>query len=246
MSASRGTLNLVEQSISNLSDAKTFISAGMEATSKTAADFAKIDHDDNSDAVNNLKDVMLSFCRMERDVKQFLDVANSVKTQAEGNDSTDLLAVFEKRLDEVKQKNSDEDLKSHKKLEALMELISDITEPDDPTDPIPQVVDEDLVMTQAEASTKCPYTGLEMVNPVMNKFCNHSYDFDGIKEFIKQRGKKAKCPVSGCINDRPLNLEDLVENKHLKKLIRKRQKTKNQQQSTHSNSNVLCDSNISL
>jgi len=47
-------------------------------------------------------------------------------------------------------------------------------------------------MTQAKATTRCPYTGQEMVNPVTNKRCGHSYDFDGIKEFIKHKGLRAR------------------------------------------------------
>ena len=52
--------------------------------------------------------------------------------------------------------------------------------------------DAEIVVTQQEVNTKCPYTGLEMQHPVRNKRCGHNYDRDGIKQFIKDRGARAK------------------------------------------------------
>jgi SUMO ligase MMS21 Smc5/6 complex component len=52
--------------------------------------------------------------------------------------------------------------------------------------------DAEVEMTQENVNTKCPYTGMEMVNPVRNKNCGHNYDMEGIQQYIKQRKKKAK------------------------------------------------------
>lgn len=52
--------------------------------------------------------------------------------------------------------------------------------------------EDDIEMTQAMVNTKCPYTGQEMVDPVRNKICKHTYDKVGILEYIKRRGKKAR------------------------------------------------------
>ena len=51
--------------------------------------------------------------------------------------------------------------------------------------------EEDIGMTQQQVNTKCPYTGKEMVDPVRNVVCKHSYDKTGIMHYVKQRGKKA-------------------------------------------------------
>ena len=47
--------------------------------------------------------------------------------------------------------------------------------------------DEEVEMTQEIVNLKCPYTGLEMVNPVRNIHCNHNYERDGIQQYIKHR-----------------------------------------------------------
>ena len=67
-------------------------------------------------------------------------------------------------------------------------------EPPTPTPAASTTQDPDIEveMTQQAVVTKCPYTGKEMKNPVKNKHCQHSYDRDGINQFIKSRGSRAK------------------------------------------------------
>jgi len=52
--------------------------------------------------------------------------------------------------------------------------------------------DGEVEISQEVMNTKCPYTGMEMVNPVRNKHCGHSYDREGILQYIKQRKHKAR------------------------------------------------------
>lgn len=52
--------------------------------------------------------------------------------------------------------------------------------------------DEEMVLTQSDVNTRCPYTGKDMVNPVTNKHCKHNYDRDGIYYYIKIKKNKAK------------------------------------------------------
>lgn len=51
---------------------------------------------------------------------------------------------------------------------------------------------EDLVVQEETNTLKCPYTGKQMVSPMKNTNCGHSYDREGITLYIKQRGKRAK------------------------------------------------------
>ena len=51
--------------------------------------------------------------------------------------------------------------------------------------------DEDLMVEEETQTFKCPYTGKEMVDPVKNTTCGHSYAKEGIMIYIKQRGKRA-------------------------------------------------------
>jgi len=48
-------------------------------------------------------------------------------------------------------------------------------------------LDDDLAMTQTELNTRCPVTMKEMLKPVRNKHCGHSYDYDGAKQLIRNR-----------------------------------------------------------
>ena len=84
--------------------------------------------------------------------------------------------------------------------------------------------EEDLVMTQASRSTKCPLLQMEMeatgdMRP-MKAPCGHTFSFKGINAQLgKKRGAPAACPQSGC--NRSFTLSDLVEDKALCKEIKK-------------------------
>lgn len=47
--------------------------------------------------------------------------------------------------------------------------------------------EEELVMTQTEVGTKCPFTQQEMTNPVRNTICEHHYEKRGIDELLSKR-----------------------------------------------------------
>lgn len=82
--------------------------------------------------------------------------------------------------------------------------------------------DTDLMVTEGKKSTKCPFTGVEMTNPVRNPVCGHVYDKEGVKAMIAQRGNRCRCPVAGCANSQPLNTKELVEDRLLKKQIERK------------------------
>ncbi len=74
-----------------------------------------------------------------------------------------------------------------------MLIVSDEPTPTASVSPQLEVDDDvEVAMTQAEVNLKCPYTGMEMKNPVTNIHCKHNYDREGIMQFIKQRGRRAK------------------------------------------------------
>ncbi|KAK2158217.1 hypothetical protein LSH36_174g01009 [Paralvinella palmiformis] len=82
-------------------------------------------------------------------------------------------------------------------------------------------LDDDMVMVQ-EVATKCPYTGKEMRDPVKNIHCKHNYDREGITAAMKLRKGKTRCPVPGCVNDKPISTSDLEENHELRLYIDKK------------------------
>ncbi|MBN3282974.1 NSE2 ligase, partial [Polyodon spathula] len=87
-------------------------------------------------------------------------------------------------------------------------------------------MDDDVAVTQSQRNTVCPITQLEMVCPMKNKKCNHSYDEQAILGLIKSRHnqrKKARCPVVGCDNT-DIKHSDLVPDTTLKRAIEGRKK----------------------
>ena len=62
----------------------------------------------------------------------------------------------------------------------------------EPSRPVGDGDDDDVQVTQNAVVTRCPYTGQDMTHPVRNKHCGHNYDRDGIGQYVKCRGKRAR------------------------------------------------------
>ena len=75
-----------------------------------------------------------------------------------------------------------------------------------------ETIDEEMAITQKAVNTKCPITGAEMTNPMKNKHCGHVYDSQGIQDLCKRRSRP-KCPIPGCVNQRPISMDDMEEDK---------------------------------
>eukprot|EP00105_Crassostrea_gigas_P009268 XP_011424153.1 PREDICTED: E3 SUMO-protein ligase NSE2 [Crassostrea gigas] len=170
---------------------------------------------------------MQDYVQMERDLEDFMNSVEDVTNQAaQSQEAIDLEESVEKRLQDYKNRSRKLPLEGHEKFLDLTEKIAGILNPDGEVNCIPQTPvcggDEEMVLTQSDVNTRCPYTGKDMVNPVTNKHCKHNYDRDGIYYYIKIKKNKAKCPVGGCMNENPIKKEDLVENKELKRYIEKK------------------------
>ncbi len=55
---------------------------------------------------------------------------------------------------------------------------------------LPDDDDDDVIMTEQEVGTKCPYTQKEMDEPMRNIHCNHNYEKQAIIEFIQRKKLK--------------------------------------------------------
>lgn len=59
--------------------------------------------------------------------------------------------------------------------------------------------DDDIAVSRAVISTKCPITLLEFKKPLTSRKCPHSFEADAILGMIRtNRGRPMHCPVSGC------------------------------------------------
>ncbi|XP_075681855.1 E3 SUMO-protein ligase NSE2-like isoform X2 [Rhinoderma darwinii] len=81
--------------------------------------------------------------------------------------------------------------------------------------------DEDVAVTQSTSNFTCPITQMDMVHPVKNKVCGHTYEREAIERMIQskhEKNKNARCPKIGCdVFD--MNISDLVPHSLLKRAI---------------------------
>ncbi|XP_064597248.1 E3 SUMO-protein ligase NSE2-like [Liolophura sinensis] len=228
-----GHLAFVTQATNTLVKVKEYIAAGMETTLDVATDLfgeretVTLEVDENK--VSELKDVMLSYIQMERELNHFLTAVDHTTTQAKKLDSEagllNLESILDQRLAELQEGYTDKELHSHEKYLDLLDKLSVSQKGgEEPSCSAQDTVDDDVEVacTQEDIITKCPITGKEMVDPMRNKHCSHSYEKRAIEDYIKRRGKKAKCPVGGCSNTRVLTHSDLEENKTMKRIIERK------------------------
>jgi len=226
----------VEQSLTSLCKAYRYITDAMTLTDDIATDIASLMHDKSDDRLNACRAMMRELGDMEGDVKQFEEATRAVMSQATptqqgGQPTVDLLALLDGRLTEQRENRPSIDQSQHKSYVGMEQHIQDILNPtagEDEDDSAPGEirVDDDLAITQSKLNTRCPYTGQEMVDPVKNTHCGHSYERSGILTLISHRGQRARCPVSGCANEKALQESDLQTNDELKRFIEKRRNKK--------------------
>nr|KAG5697648.1 hypothetical protein BaRGS_011197 [Batillaria attramentaria] len=201
---------------------KSYFNVGMENVLEVASDMAEYGKGEEKH-VRKLQNIMLSYARMERDLERFMAATLEVLDEAGDTcESGTLESMLDEKVEQHGQDSNDASLKQHEKYVELEQKIWDSQHPDAAPCSLgasAPLFEDDIEMTQENMNTKCPYTLQEMVNPVRNKICKHSYDKTGIMEYLKKRGKKALCPVIGCGNKKPITSSDLEDNKDLRSLI---------------------------
>ncbi|XP_064652300.1 E3 SUMO-protein ligase NSE2-like isoform X2 [Lineus longissimus] len=224
MSSSGGKFGMVDQALNTLKKVEQYIMAGIETTIDVSLDLVECDKENSESKVNDLKEIMLQYAAMERDLKQFTENVGIVKAKAKTIDSEkewpDLNQQLDDLLNDAQSSNNVAQLEGHEKYLELKQKIWDILHPDEPM-PTQETAgdegDDEVAVTQQDINTRCPYLAREMTNPWRNLICKHNYDKEAVDQMLKQR--KSRCPVQGCYNDKPLQKSDLDENKELKKYI---------------------------
>jgi len=197
--------------------------AGMDCTIDVVTNIAEY-CDGDAQMQKEMESIMADFVRMDEEVKQLVTALNHTKSQSEKlDDDVSLRSVFDEKLDKLKTKKShgpaahpkykamlDEFEKGGSIVEQLESLKSTL---------LGETEDDDVALTQAEVNIRCPYTGMDMTDPVRNKHCGHVYDREGILGHIKAKKDKAKCPVGGCGNQKPLKPDHMEEYKEMKRYI---------------------------
>ncbi|XP_033726956.1 E3 SUMO-protein ligase NSE2-like isoform X1 [Pecten maximus] len=233
MSSGATHFGVVDQAIKSMKTVEEYIDVGMETTIDVVQDLVENDKE-NEAGVTELEAVMKSYIKMESDLHRFLEAVQQVRHKAsKSRERLDLESLLDKTLEELPEGNVELLCQDHEKFKDFKERILEIQNPEDESVPAlagsSSTVDDDVAMTQPEVNTRCPYTGMEMKNPVKNKLCGHKYDKEGIMQHIKNKGKRAKCPINGCGNTKALDVNCLEEDRELKRYIERKQRGKRSQ-----------------
>ncbi|KNE57481.1 hypothetical protein AMAG_03190 [Allomyces macrogynus ATCC 38327] len=83
--------------------------------------------------------------------------------------------------------------------------------------------DDDLVVVSDRLEDfRCPITGRTIDDPLKSKVCNHVYEAEAIRGFIRdatRRREQAECPTTGC--NKILSLSDLVKDAGVERRLRR-------------------------
>ncbi|XP_077990491.1 E3 SUMO-protein ligase NSE2-like [Glandiceps talaboti] len=224
---------VVENAMGQLRKMNQFIETGMTACLDVALDLEE--SEDNPDQVNELKNKMLEYASMERDLSQFTQAIENVKDQIRKTPSDNVINVDQlvnHEMNTIQRSSIHDNLNQHPRVEEMRTKLWQVKHPGE-TEPSManerDNMDEDLVMSQAPVITKCPITQQELVDPVKNKICDHNYERKAILHHMSGGRGRRKCPVAGCGNSKPVEKSDLEDNTVLKHTIERR----NRQRMTH-------------
>lgn len=228
--ASHGTslisTSAVETSLSSLKNCQAYIETGMDITTGVALDLLQTGCD--AADVDGMESVMLEYTALNRDLNQYISAVEETirKVKRDPPDEIpDLRQLVEKTYTSHQKKNTDEALKKTDKFLQFKEQLRDLRKQmgisQDSGDQALEEDDEDIAVTQSIDNFTCPITQMEMVNPVKNKVCGHTYEREAIERMIQRRhqlSKNARCPRIGCdVSD--MSISDLVTDSALKRAI---------------------------
>ncbi|XP_075067822.1 E3 SUMO-protein ligase NSE2 [Mixophyes fleayi] len=224
--ASLVSFSSVDNSLSSLKNCQTYVDTGMDITTGVALDLLQTDCD--TEHVNNMESVMLEYTALNRDLNQYIVAVEEtvLKLKRDPPDEIpDLRDLVHDRYTVLQRNNTEQALKQDDKYVQFKEQLRDLRKQmgvsPPPADEGLEDEDEEIAVTQSTDNFTCPITQLEMVNPVKNKVCGHSYEREAIERMIEnklQKGKSARCPQIGCDHSK-MNISDLVPDNALKRAI---------------------------
>nr|DBA23988.1 TPA: hypothetical protein GDO54_011698 [Pyxicephalus adspersus] len=174
-----------------------------------------------------MESVMLEYAAVNRDLNNYIKAVEETigkLKQKSPEEIPNLKDLVQERYSTLQSKNNDDELRRTDKFIQFKEQLRDLRkqmgmpseEPDVDLDE-----DEDIAVTQSIDNFICAITQVEMVNPVKNKVCGHSYEKEAIEKMIQDRHKKmklARCPRIGC-EYHDVQIPDLVPDTALKRAI---------------------------
>jgi len=225
----------VDDTIQKCRELNKFISEGYSVTKTIAEEFQE---DENAkQIVEDLRQVMLNYATMERGVEQYCTAAQTAlgrfKTTyaaASGDNEEevpDLYGMFEESLKGLEAKNTEDEIANNKEVKEFMETVWRAHNPEEEAESTENAIgDDEVEISQVDDNMRfiCPITKVELVDPVKNKRCGHTYSRKAIEQHIKAMKTRAKCPIPGCVSADVITSGDLEANNVLAFELRQRNK----------------------
>ncbi|XP_072175823.1 E3 SUMO-protein ligase NSE2-like [Diadema setosum] len=225
----------VDGAVRNLRKVQDHINNGMNDIMEVATNMGQMQEPGGDACMGNmaaLEKVMLEYASMERTLKQFTEAVRSVKSQVQRSEDSnvEVQAMLDTAFQDLQRGNSSAELQEHPKLKEFQsrreELLEGLQKDGVGSSAADQSLgEEDLVMTQAELGTKCPFTQQEMTQPLRNLICGHHYDRQTIDQLLTNR-QKIRCPLPGCTNTKPINPNDLQSDSDFGRQIERQRRAK--------------------
>lgn len=132
-------------------------------------------------------------------------------------DRKEIIKQYKKEVEENFQTIGD--VEENRRYQEYLELISD----DNNT--------SEILTISESVNTIDPISKLQIVNPVKNKKCGHTYEKTTILELIS-KNKNLRCPMVGC-NVQGIKQDDLVDDHKMKRYIDSQKPASNSNKKDH-------------
>lgn len=185
-----------------------------------------LDDDEKAKEVEKLKKTATGFCEIDEQFNRHQKVFDKIDIYLEHNDEDPSTVDVDKIFDEMLKNepvSSTSNLSHNRIWQTLFHNDEDIMivekkEKKQLRDNQFEEVDDSLLCSNVFTPPVDPISKVVIRNPFRNKKCKHVYEHLTIIDYIKQLGRKAKCPYIGCKNIN-LRTTDLVEDNELQSNI---------------------------
>ncbi|XP_075040268.1 E3 SUMO-protein ligase NSE2-like [Mixophyes fleayi] len=185
--ASLISFSSLDTSLSSLKNCQTYVDTGMDIITGVAVHLLQTDCD--KEHVGSMESVMLEYAASNRDLNQYIDAVEGTVLKLKHDppeEIQDLSDLVHEIYTALQKNNIEEALRQDDKYvqfkEQLRDLRKQMAVSPAPADEDLEDEDEEITITQST-----PKTQLEMVIPMKNKVCGHTYKREAIERMIENK-----------------------------------------------------------
>lgn len=204
-------------SIDDIKRLKSYVTQGMDQFRTLGSDlFDLCDENEATTHFEILKDQMKQVIKEEQDGACFVDAAEALKQQAKRQnlDPSTMKQFLSTAWQAAQAKSPNPEI--HIAYKDLLKLVPTIEEGSS-QDPM----NDTMTVSEESRRWKDPITQGDIEVPVKNTVCGHVYDKNSISSYIKTT-RAPKCPYLGCVNRRPLQMSEIVDDQYVMRILKER------------------------